>query len=172
MIMIGMLFECEPNCTYCATNNQPRIDYFYSKIKKVSDCWEWQGYRAPNGYGKISYMGKPVYAHRFSLSLLETLSPALEIDHLCRNRACVNPEHLEQVTHRVNTYRAPLHVVHGSFPLKPATHCRYGHELIGINLRINSGRRRCRICQNASVSASIKRKRALQKEIALVKLIG
>lgn len=90
---------------------ESRIKFFQDHIQKSDDCWEWMAYKDPAGYGRMSYNGKPIYAHRFSKSLLEPLIKGLEIDHLCRNRGCVNPDHLEQVTHRVNTFRSPIHII-------------------------------------------------------------
>lgn len=88
---------------------------FWSKVDKSGDCWEWISYIAPSGYGKFQFNGKAWYSHRYSLSLVETLKDGLDIDHLCRNRACVRPSHLEQVTRMVNLRRAPKHIVHGDY---------------------------------------------------------
>lgn len=88
---------------------------FWNKVKITPTCWVWENYKDPNGYGKFTFDGRVNFAHRYSKSLLERLDPELQIDHLCRNPACVNPDHLEQVTGSVNCHRAPIHVVHGHF---------------------------------------------------------
>lgn len=109
---------------------------FWSKVKmdKFDECWPWKGSRNPNGYGRIR-VTKPyrqlAYAHRVSWELSEGPIPdGMEIDHLCRNRACVNPRHLEVVTHRDNTLR-------GASPKCRAyreNRCVHGHPLTKDNV--------------------------------------
>lgn len=87
---------------------------FWSKVVKTEDCWEWTGAKTGAGYGHVLLNYKNVYAHRLSYELLVGPIPeGLVIDHVCRNRGCINPEHLEPVTPRENVMRAPKHVVHG-----------------------------------------------------------
>ena len=76
-------------------------------------CWIWTGKRVHNGYGTFSYRvaGKRVYhyAHRYGYeALVGPIPPGLDLDHLCRRRDCVNPDHLEPVTRRENLSRSPL----------------------------------------------------------------
>jgi len=72
-----------------------------------SGCWLWTGTQNGKGYGKMVWRGRKCGAHRVSYALLKSpLTEGLELDHLCRVRACVNPAHLEQVTSRVNSLRA------------------------------------------------------------------
>ena len=72
-----------------------------------SGCWIWTGSSRGKGYGQMGWQGRICYAHRVSYALLVgPLVEGLEIDHLCRVRACVNPAHLDQVTHLVNMCRA------------------------------------------------------------------
>ncbi|MFF5643006.1 HNH endonuclease signature motif containing protein [[Kitasatospora] papulosa] len=107
-------------------------------------CVEWQGPKDAQGYGHFGGLG---LAHRWSFTEANGPIPAgTELDHLCRNRACVAPGHLEAVTHRENVLR-------GTSP--PAicaakTHCINGHEFTAENTVIRpDGNRRCRICKRA-----------------------
>lgn len=69
-------------------------------------CWIWKGVRLNSGYGCRTVAGQRFLAHRLTYEVAHgTVPPHLELDHLCRNRACVNPEHLEAVTHQVNVER-------------------------------------------------------------------
>jgi hypothetical protein len=84
---------------------------FLSKIEKTDSCWIWKGTVNPDsGYGRIQITNdgikKSHYAHRYSYELTKgNIPPKMVIDHLCRNTACVNPDHLEAVTNRENGIR-------------------------------------------------------------------
>lgn len=85
-------------------NGSP-LERFESKIEAQGDCWIWTGEKS-GGYGRLTIDRKPTYAHRWSYEYHRAPIPAaLVIDHLCRNRACVNPWHLEPVPLSVNVRR-------------------------------------------------------------------
>lgn len=132
----------------------PLWDRFWPKVDAAGDCWEWTGSRLKNGYGAVGRGGRGNgnhMAHRAAWELLVGEIPAgLVIDHLCRNRGCVNPDHLEPITTRENLLRG-----HG-FSAKNArkTHCNRGHEYTPDNTYTYRGWRQCRICTLAKNTAA------------------
>ncbi len=113
----------------------------------MSGCWLWTASCFRSGYGLAWSEGKNKGAHRVVYEHLRGPVPSgLELDHLCRVRSCVNPDHLEPVTRRENVLRGTSPM---AFSAKQ-THCLRGHELSGGNLRVESnGSRRCKSCDNA-----------------------
>ena len=112
------------------------------------DCWTWTAYVGGRGYGLFQVSSHKGAAHRWAYEDAHGMIPeGLEVDHLCRNRRCVNPAHLEPVTNRINVLRGI-----GPTALNARkTHCPQGHPYSGENLKIRpAGERQCRICKRAT----------------------
>lgn len=117
---------------------------FWSKVNKAGPggCWLWTGHTV-NGYGRD---GSGRRVHRVAYEELVTLIPeGLHLDHLCRVRNCVNPEHLEPVTNRENVLRG----IGLTARYARKTHCPQGHPYSGENLVYHGHSRHCRICRRA-----------------------
>jgi hypothetical protein len=120
-------------------------DRFWSKVDKTETCWLWTASIDGDGYGWFRLYGRLERSHRIAYELLIGPIPdGLQLDHLCRNRGCVNPDHLEPV---------PLieNVMRGEGPMAVnarKTHCIHGHEFTDANTdRSERGHRRCVTCR-------------------------
>ena len=111
-----------------------------------SGCWIWTGTRNSYGYGQISKKKGGALAHRWSYEhFIGPIPDGLQIDHLCRTRSCVNPQHLEPVTAKVNILRGTG--LAAANALK--THCAQGHQLIADNVSMLPSQRECKLCRKA-----------------------
>ena len=136
------------------------IDRFRPKWKISTEheyggtpCWEWTASRFPTGYGQFWDGEKYASAHCFAYKhFREPVPDGLELDHLCRHRACCNPLHLEAVTHKENCIRGDV----GKYnTLK--THCVNGLPYNQSNTYVRQGWRQCRICKREAVYKHYKR---------------
>jgi hypothetical protein len=136
------------------------------RISSVDGCWEWLGRTTRDGYGRVDVGSRTdgtrgqASTHRVAYEhYVGPIPEGFELDHLCRNRSCVNPAHLEVVTHVENMRRSTVGDVARARQLA-ITHCPRGHEYAGRNLYVNpQGGRHCRTC----VSARQRAKRAAAK---------
>ena len=134
------------------------VKRFWDKVEidNPHSCWEWRACLTIEGYGWFTNQGTQVLAHRFAYELVRgTIPDGLTIDHLCRNKHCANPFHLEIVSRQENIRRwNDQRVV--------KTHCSKDHELTEENTYINkkTNQRRCKRCEaiNRSRYRRMKRK--------------
>jgi hypothetical protein len=177
-------WSCDPYQLPWRKSNGPRVlktvlERFESKLLPGAappdglpgDCWEWRAaHFKQTGYALFSIKSpdgkwRPTVAHRIAYELfIGEIPPGLVIDHLCRNRGCVNPWHMEPVTRAINNLRgliaagivprdhqtgAAVQLIHWSVPDWDG-HCRNGHPITPESTSTRSdGRRECRTCVQA-----------------------
>lgn len=118
---------------------------FVAKVDKTDSCWLWMAHTNRDGYGCF-WDGKQFKAHRWAYErYVGPIPEGLQLDHLCRVRHCVNPEHLEPVTQQENISRGQA-----GWAATRITHCPKGHEYSPENTHMRADRRReCRECMRA-----------------------
>lgn len=135
--------------------------WFYVRKDTTSDCWAWTGYLDDDGYGRIWDGQRRQRAHRFSYELhVGPIPDGLVIDHLCRNILCVNPDHLEPVTDRVNILRGTAPTAKHAIK----TGCVNGHPFSPENTYTygpDNRWRKCRECMRINDRKTAARKRAM-----------
>jgi len=131
------------------------FDRFWAQVEKSTTpdgCWTWLGRVNNHGYGSIRIMGRlidPTLVHHFAYELLVGPIPkGMEIDHLCKNRRCVNPAHLEPVTRSENCKRGDSGLA-WALHQRAKTHCPQGHPYDLFNTYYDkNGGRQCKICKS------------------------
>lgn len=125
-----------------------RYDRFWSKVAQLPGeaCWEWRGSIDHGGYGQYRHNERTTSAHRYAYENRVGPIPAgMTIDHLCRNRACVRPDHLEAVTQRTNLLRGQTKAAENA----RKTTCPQGHDYTPENTYTPpSGGRQCKQCRS------------------------
>jgi len=127
------------------------------------DCWLYAGYCNYKGYGMTWVGDKKLMTHRVIYeALVGEIPEGLTIDHLCKVKACINPDHLEPVTQRENNLRS--NDMAGKNARK--THCVNGHKLSGDNIRMYEPKneRVCLACQ--SIRGKLRRKLRQMRAVA------
>jgi hypothetical protein len=124
-------------------------------------CWLWTAARKSGGYGQLTRSGKRALVHRLIYELMVgPIPPEMQLDHLCRQRGCVNPAHLRICTNRENANAPGAKTgVRTGAKNRAKTHCPRGHEYTKENTYLDNGGRSCRACGRVSALARYHRKK-------------
>lgn len=136
------------------------LERFWDKVEvQPNGCWLWKGTKDKDGYGKFTIKYVTIRSHRFAYEVNKGQIPeGMQIDHLCRNHDCVNPDHMEVVSPRENTLRGDgLAAVNSK-----KTHCPKGHEYTSNNTYFWKGERYCKECVRTSSREYQRQKRRLE----------
>jgi hypothetical protein len=154
------------------TTYRPVMERFFEMVEKTASCWNWTGTKDPDGYGRFTLprtfaRAHPIYSKRsrfisaYKFLFQETFGSVpdgMTLDHLCRNRSCVNPYHLEVVSIKDNLHRSPL--APASINRRKMV-CVRGHSLAVGNLRrTKNGARACLTCHRVMCRLRNKVKKA------------
>ncbi|PSJ29819.1 HNH endonuclease [Streptosporangium nondiastaticum] len=139
-------------------------DRFLDKVTRTAGCWTWTGSVKPNGYGQFRVGKRVRTAHRVAYELAHGEIPdGLVIDHLCRRRDCVRPDHLEAVTQRINVRRGISSAAHRA----RQTHCCRGHAFDAANTYVApNGTRKCRRCRATAQDRARRRRQEVTRVLA------
>jgi hypothetical protein len=151
--------------THTSKNIAELVDLYIDKLCGIfgennaypTECWQWIGSLDSDGYGQLTYRHKHYRAHRFFFEYFTNTSLGTNhLDHLCRNRACINPNHLEPVTLQENLRRGLRY---------NKTHCINGHEFTVENTyRTKTNCRQCRMCKAENYKRYIEKRNASLKK--------
>ncbi len=144
-----------PRSDDVADSRDRDLSKFHDSVDKTDTCWLWNRGLNNGGYGSFysTELRTSMPAHRYSYTIFKGTIPAgLQIDHLCRVRACVNPDHLEPKTVAEN-HKAPGSLCHAA-----KTHCPQGHEYNEENTQVRGGKRYCKTCNRLYGSYAYKQR--------------
>lgn len=134
------------------------LERFLAKVIKTDACWFWTGSNNGAGYGEIRVRNRKVYAHRWAYEHIggRSIPEGHQLDHLCRNAACVNPAHLEAVLPAINVQRG---LAAGPHPERRRDVCTNGHPFDANEYKRPDGKgRNCRLCVRDRAREYMRRK--------------
>lgn len=153
---------CMPHYEQWFRYGLPENDPIQLQLAKIvvgadNECWVWTAGLNENGYGNLAFRGQHYLAHRWAYEWwVGPIPPGMSLDHLCRNRRCCNPAHLEPVTPQENMRRAR------GMNYRPA--CGRGHLYTPENTGWLPYRRYCRACHRIHESKRVRKSRAVAKD--------